>query len=303
MYYIQGHAWIWDGETWIDFGSVVGPQGPTGSNGDQGVGLVLKGTKPTEGDLPASGNAVGDTWTVSGIGFTWNGTAWVNIGQFQGLKGDRGNYWILLERNPTASDGVQGDLALNTLDQTVWQKTSTTAWSQQPGHLGGGNVYEAPTDGQNYVRNTNNWVVLPVGEAPDDAKNYIRKSKAWVEMPAPTVQEAPVDTSYYVRSSGAWKKFDRYDLNTVTSTATLDASVANAFNVDLSVTRNLSITNLPAGRTMAIPIKFFGNAGSVTWTNTIHWLGGSAPVFGAAATLIVLHWDGSSLIGLVSGNY
>lgn len=446
MYYIQGHTWIWNGTTWEDFGSNVGPQGeqgpqgpagPQGLQGEQGIqglqGLqgiqgpqgeqgekgdvgsayIAKGTKPTEADLPATGNVSGDTWIVDGIAYSWDGSAWINMGPFrgpqgiqgvdgdigpagpqgeqgpqgiqgltgpqgiqgemgagveiigklnstselpptgtlgqgylidghfwgwtgsayedlgliqgpkgdQGLigltgpqgaqgatgskgdKGDPGNRWILLERNPNALDGNLGDFALNTLEQTVWQKTSTTAWSQQSGHLGGGNVYEAPTDGQNYVRKMNNWVVLPVDEAPDNGNSYVRNSKTWTLLPAPAVVEAPNDAFQYVRAGGAWKKFDRYDLNTISTTATLDASLANAFTVDLSTTRTLTISNLPAGRTMAIPIKFFGNVGTVAWTNTIHWLGGSAPTFGATATLVVLHWDGTTLVGLPSSNY
>lgn len=420
MFYVQGHTFIWTGALWADLGSNVGPQGiqglqgptgATGPKGDQGNSLIPKGTKPTEGDLPSSGNTVGDVWTVNGYAFAWSGTAWVSLGKFQGErglqgvdgaigptgptgpqgpqgevgpegpqgekgetgsgiqvigklastadlpptgtlgqgylidlhlwgwtgsayedfgliqgpkgdqgirgltgaqgptgatgskgdKGDPGNRWILLERNPSAADGVLGDYALNTLDQTVWQKTSTTAWAQQPGHLGGGNVYEAPTDGRNYVRNTNNWVVLPVGEAPDDAKNYVRKSKAWAEMPAPVVQEAPVDTNQYVRANGQWKSFDHYDLNVVTTTGAMDASTTQVFKMNGTASNNLVFSGLKANRAQTFVVIFAGSGGTMGWPAGVLWANNTAPTLLPTRTILTFFWDGTALTGFISG--
>ncbi|AXN57744.1 tail fiber protein [Acinetobacter phage ABPH49] len=77
-----------------------GPQGPKGDKGDAGAALKPKGTKPTIDDLPATGNTDGDMWTVNGIGYVWNGTAWANIGSIQGPKGDVG---------PAGQNGAKGD--------------------------------------------------------------------------------------------------------------------------------------------------------------------------------------------------
>lgn len=80
----------------------IGPQGPVGPKGDTGAALKAKGTKPSEGDLPATGNTAGDMWTVNGIGFVWDGAAWVNIGSVQGPKGDKG------DTGPAGADGANG---------------------------------------------------------------------------------------------------------------------------------------------------------------------------------------------------
>jgi hypothetical protein len=78
----------------------VGPQGPAGPKGDTGAALTPKGTKPTVDDLPSTGNVQGDMWTVSGVGYVWNGTAWQSIGTIQGPKGDTG---------PSGLDGAKGE--------------------------------------------------------------------------------------------------------------------------------------------------------------------------------------------------
>ena len=302
----------------------VGPEGPQGEKGETGSGIQVIGKLASTADLPPTGT-LGQGYLIDLHLWGWTGSAYEDFGLIQGPKGDQGirgltgaqgptgatgskgdkgdpgNRWILLERNPSAADGVLGDYALNTLDQTVWQKTSTTAWAQQPGHLGGGNVYEAPTDGRNYVRNTNNWVVLPVGEAPDDAKNYVRKSKGWAEMPAPVVQEAPVDTNQYVRAAGAWKSFDRYDLNVISSTGAMDASTVQVFKMNGTIPNSLVFSGLKANRAQTFVVVFAGGGGSMSWPAGILWANNTAPTLLPTRTVVTFLWDGTNLTGFVTG--
>jgi hypothetical protein len=48
-------------------------------HGQNGTSVVIKGTKATCGDLPTTGNTIGDIWLVSGqnyLGYMWTGTTW-----------------------------------------------------------------------------------------------------------------------------------------------------------------------------------------------------------------------------------
>ncbi|URC22127.1 collagen-like protein [Serratia phage vB_SmaM-ChuuTotoro] len=132
-YIVNGNLYVWSAGDWHNEGPIVGPQGPVGpqgakgdkgdvgdrgaqgvkgetgpagaagakgDKGDTGAALKPKGTKPSESDLPSTGNTEGDMWSVNGIGFVWNGTGWTNIGTIQGPKGDTG---------PAGQNGAKGD--------------------------------------------------------------------------------------------------------------------------------------------------------------------------------------------------
>lgn len=91
----------------------MGPQGPKGDKGDTGNSITLEGTVPTVGDLPTTGNDVGDLWIVaaSGDGYVWNGTGWDNVGPIRGPKGDTGDtgpQGIQGEPGPQGPQGIQG---------------------------------------------------------------------------------------------------------------------------------------------------------------------------------------------------
>lgn len=63
-----------------------------GEKGEDGTGVNILGEKPSEGDLPATGNP-GDAWLISGDLWVWdveNGS-WVNAGSIQGPPGPDGN--------------------------------------------------------------------------------------------------------------------------------------------------------------------------------------------------------------------
>lgn len=82
----------------------IGPQGPAGPAGERGAdgargeagehgrSINVKGSVAHSGHLPTSGNQVGDTWVAedTGIGHTWNGTAWIASGQVRGPQGATG---------------------------------------------------------------------------------------------------------------------------------------------------------------------------------------------------------------------
>ena len=74
---------------------------PKGDKGDQGTGLVVKGTVPNSGSLPTTGNQPGDMWIASdtGHGWVWDGDSWVDAGAIQGPVGPTG---------PTGPQGVPG---------------------------------------------------------------------------------------------------------------------------------------------------------------------------------------------------
>jgi len=92
---------------------IVGDPGPVGPQGPAGTGIRLLGTKATEADLPASGNMAGDCWIVSATNdlYTWDGTAWQNVGPIVGPKGDKGDSGSTGPQGPAGangSDGAQG---------------------------------------------------------------------------------------------------------------------------------------------------------------------------------------------------
>lgn len=87
--------------------SLVGPageQGPQGEQGEQGLqgiqgepgtagapgaGLAIKGTLPSEEDLPVSGEP-GDGYLIAGDLWVWDGSAWNNVGPIEGPQGPQG---------------------------------------------------------------------------------------------------------------------------------------------------------------------------------------------------------------------
>ena len=87
-----------------------GPEGPEGPQGDQGMSLNLLGEKPTEGDLPSSGNDMGDAWLITSTGELWfygEDGVWHNAGHVVGPQGPPG---------PKGDPGQKGDPGLPGVD-------------------------------------------------------------------------------------------------------------------------------------------------------------------------------------------
>jgi microcystin-dependent protein len=70
----------------------VGPVGPVGPQGGPGPPLHIKGSVPDASHLPTTGNQVSDMWVTAndGHGHAWDGTQWVDTGNFQGPQGVQG---------------------------------------------------------------------------------------------------------------------------------------------------------------------------------------------------------------------
>jgi hypothetical protein len=71
---------------------VSGPPGPPGPQGPPGTGFQIKGSVPDASQLPQTGNTPGDVWYAAdtGIGFAWDGSEWIPIGQIIGPAGPQG---------------------------------------------------------------------------------------------------------------------------------------------------------------------------------------------------------------------
>lgn len=225
-----------DGEDGAD--GPVGPEGPQGEDGPQGPqgemgpGVKILGKLNSTSELPTTGT-LGEGYLISGNFWGWTGSSYEDLGPIQGPqgevgatgprgaigatgakgekgdKGEQGSLWIVLGRPPGAADGRVGDYFVNSATLQYYQKTSTIAWSSL-GYLGGGNVYDAPSDGVYYVRKDGAWepLVIPtpeVLEAPEDGLYYSRRNGAWASFtPLP---EAPVNSNLYARSNAGWVQF------------------------------------------------------------------------------------------------
>jgi hypothetical protein len=120
-YLIGQNFWVWDGTAYTDVGPIQGPKGDTGPQGPRG-NQGIQGVKGDKGD-----------------------------------KGDPGNIWILGQGVPSPVTGNQGDYYLDTTLQKIYLKTSPTQWEPLEGNLGGGNVYDAPSDSVRRVRVNGDW--------------------------------------------------------------------------------------------------------------------------------------------------
>ncbi|MEL7966392.1 hypothetical protein AAG587_08445 [Vreelandella neptunia] len=92
----------------------------------------------------------------------------------------------------------------------------------------------------------------------------------------------------------------RYDLASISTTATLDLATGNEFTIDASSPRTLVSANVPAaGRAMTVVLTISG-ASAITWPAGIRWHGDgtTAPELGATWTIVVLKLDG---LGNISG--
>jgi phage baseplate assembly protein W len=175
----------------------VGPKGDKGDKGDKGEGINIKGTVATFADLPAEGNTPGDVWITAdtGHGWSWSGTAWVDMGPIQGPIGETGPpgntgatgspSWTLNTSSFTVPP-VNGSAVVNVQDPT-WMTTGEIIWIQDA--AGAGNA--APFRITSITGNSVTILNVPVGtggggtalqmvfgEVPSGAVNGINKAYA-----------------------------------------------------------------------------------------------------------------------------
>ena len=81
-----------------------GVQGPRGPQGDTGAPLSIKGSFPTLDELQEQHpvGQLGDAYMVGAHLYSWNGSAWQDVGDIKGPKGDKGDV------GPQGVQGVQG---------------------------------------------------------------------------------------------------------------------------------------------------------------------------------------------------
>lgn len=119
----EGKGFAWDGLQWVNTGMArgnpgpQGEQGPKGDKGDKGdpgnngAGLTPKASVANEAALPATGNTVGDFRVAedTGVGYSWDGAAWINMGTTRGPKGDQGDIGPQGEKGDAGPQGEKGD--------------------------------------------------------------------------------------------------------------------------------------------------------------------------------------------------
>lgn len=116
--------------------------------GARGLGTQILGTKQSQQDLPASGNA-GDVWLINGDGWTWDASstppAWVNVGRIQGPQGATG------ADGPRGADGVAGRSGTRILG-------TKSSYEALPATGNGGDCWIVDGDGWTWDEDNDEWV-------------------------------------------------------------------------------------------------------------------------------------------------
>lgn len=225
MYYVNDNTYIWDGSSWIDMGTNVGPAGTAGLKGDTGP----------QGIPGLDGDSAYEIWLDAGNTGTIQDYLNSLIGPQgpqgpQGIQGDIGpGVSILGSLNSTSdlpSTGNTGEGYLIGNDFYVW----TGSAYQNVGPIRGPQGVQGPVGptGQTGATGATGqkgeqgslWIVLPgfpsvsagrVGDYYIDSttNRYYQKTSAtnWAymgTMGGGNVYDAPADGVYYVRRNQAW---------------------------------------------------------------------------------------------------
>lgn len=86
-YSIVNVFWSWDGAQWVDMGLMKGDKGDQGDQGLVGQPINAKGELAAVGDLPASGNVIGDGYEIGGFIYVFGTAGFVRMGQWTGVNG------------------------------------------------------------------------------------------------------------------------------------------------------------------------------------------------------------------------
>ena len=87
-----------------------GDQGDVGPKGETGAPLSIKGSFPTLDELQEQHptGQLGDAYMVGTHLYSWNGSAWQDVGDIKGPKGDKGDQGVQGEKGATGAVGAQG---------------------------------------------------------------------------------------------------------------------------------------------------------------------------------------------------
>lgn len=87
-----------------------GDQGDVGPKGETGAPLSIKGSFPTLDELQEQHptGQLGDAYMVGTHLYSWNGSAWQDVGDIKGPKGDKGDTGAKGETGATGPKGAQG---------------------------------------------------------------------------------------------------------------------------------------------------------------------------------------------------
>jgi hypothetical protein len=196
-----------------DTGAASTIPGQPGPVGPAGPPLHAKGTVPSYANLPTSGNAANDLWTVADTGkaYVWSGSGWLDMGQFTGLPGNAAT--IAAGTTTTGAPGTNANVTNSgTSSAAVFNFTVPRGDVGATGPIGilwrgnwaNGTAYavnDAVATGGSFFANTGNvppnatyWAVLAaagtgggIPDAPTDGNMYVRKNGAWVIIATPNL--------------------------------------------------------------------------------------------------------------------
>ena len=88
-----------------------GDQGDVGPKGETGAPLSIKGSFPTLDELQEQHptGQLGDAYMVGTHLYSWNGSAWQDVGDIKGPKGDKGDVGPQGAQGPQGIQGIQGE--------------------------------------------------------------------------------------------------------------------------------------------------------------------------------------------------
>jgi hypothetical protein len=98
------------GETGLQGATGIGSTGATGLTGATGMGIRILGSVPSFVNLPGS-PSIGDIYIVTdegGIGYSWNGFSWSNLGFLSGPTGATGASGVSGSNGATGATGPAG---------------------------------------------------------------------------------------------------------------------------------------------------------------------------------------------------
>ena len=109
---------------------IRGAKGDTGPQGDTGAPLSIKGSFPTLDELQEQHptGQLGDAYMVGTHLYSWNGSAWQDVGDIKGPKGDKGDKGDIGpvgpqgEQGPRGVQGIQGPQGIQGIQGSKGEK-------------------------------------------------------------------------------------------------------------------------------------------------------------------------------------